>query len=230
MKKIIALAGVVLFSASAFALNAVAPAEKDCEAGKAAFEQRVNSLSKDSFIVQYILINLADPVIDWTDEQLAPLAQCYYTYRVKGTPMTQFVRARADIFRQNVLGEMRKVGSGIEQQVLEEDISSVKEAYDKLQAELLEFASRVEKLGKKAEFEELAARGSDRDIMEYVFENMVNPLSQLPQTQAKAKAKEYRGYKVKGKPLSEFVREQAQFFDMNAEIKLEVFADQVDSK
>ena len=121
MKNIgVVLSLLVALSASAFALNAEAPAGEDCNAQRAAFEQQVNSIDKDSFIVQYILINLADTVQGQKDEQFAPLARCYNTYRVKGSSMVDFVRANADIFRQKAREEEKNAP-----------------AFDKLQAELL---------------------------------------------------------------------------------------------
>ena len=217
MKKILVMLSVVLFSVPAFALNAGTSAGKDCNAEKAAFEQHVNSLSKDSFIVQYILINLADPVKEQklTDAQFFPLAQCYNTYRVRGVPMVDFVQANADIFRQNARPK--------------EERSQV---YDELRAELLDFANRVERLSEQAALDDVASHGNDDWVVEHILGNLADPMSKMTDEQAAPKASVYKQLKVKDQSLVEFSFEQAQRFKGladNVEKDLTSFAKRVES-
>ncbi len=113
MKKIMMLLGVVLFSASAFALNAQAPADEKCP-GKANFEQYAARQSNNYFIAQYILINLADPMAEMTDTQAAPLAACYALYQVKGKSLVSFVRAHKEEFRPKEEGELAAFADRVE--------------------------------------------------------------------------------------------------------------------
>lgn len=198
MKKIIALLGVMLFCATTFALNAVAPVDEDCAAQKAAFEKNVASQANNYFIAQNILINLADPLEQMTDPQAQPLAACYATFEVKGVPFVDFVRAHQGEFRPNEANQ------------------------------LAVFAARVERLSKKAAFEQVVAQNNDYFIMLYVLDNIIAPMQQMSEPEAAAKAAEYKSYQVKGQPLSEFIRHQAAGFDMNVEIHLEDFADKID--
>ena len=153
MKKVLMLLGVVLFSASAFALNAEVTGNETCAEMKAAFEKHVDSLEKESFIAQYIVINLADSFQQLTDEQATPLAQCYATYRVKkDTLMVDFVRTHADIFRQKALEAVEedfKKGN-IDDNERYIRLKSILNAsvYDELKEEMLGFADRVTNLSK----------------------------------------------------------------------------------
>ena len=201
MKKVLVMLGVMLFSASAFALNVEAPADKDCAKQKAEFEASAAGQRVD-FVVQHILINMADPLENMTDEQAQPLAVCYATFRVKGEALSSFVRDNAGIFPGDVSGKEK--------------------------ANLLAFATRVEQLSEKAAFDQVVAKNNDLAIMSYVFTNMLNPMDQMSASQAAAKAAIYKTYKVKGRPLSEFIREQSLHFDMYAETRLDNFADKID--
>ena len=198
MKRVLVMLGVMLFSASAFALNAQAPASEDCNGKKAAFEQHVNSQKQDSFIVQYILINLADPVLKehrYTEEQFVPLAQCYNTYKVKGTPLVDFVRANADIFRQKAPESVQAVP-----------------VYDDLQSELLTFANLVEKQALQAALNEIAARDNDDWVVQHILSNLADPMASMSDEQAAPKAAVYKQLKVKRQPLVEYSLQQAGRF------------------
>ena len=215
MKKIgVVLSLLVALSASAFALNVEASGVEDCNGKKAAFEQQVNSLDKDSFIVQYILINLADPVEQLTDEQMAPLAQCYNTYRVKGTPMVDFVRAHSDIFRQQAQQGEKSA-----------------QVFDKLQTELLGFTHRVEKLAEQATLDEIVSYDNDDWVVQHILSNLADPMSKMTDEQATPKARVYKQLKVKSQPLMKFVREEAYRFGSyadNVEDALNDFANRVE--
>ncbi len=201
MKKVIALLSMVMFSASAFALQAIEPADEACADQKASFEQYAAE-QKTAFIEQTILINMADPMENMTDEQAQPLAACYASFEVKGLNFVKFVRDNAGIFPGDISGKEK--------------------------AKLLTFADRVERLSEKAVFDRTVAGNNDYFIMLYVMDKIINPLQQMSEQEAAAKVDIYKTFQVKGQPLSEFIREQAKFFDMNAEIHLENFADKID--
>lgn len=202
MKKVIALLGVVMFSASAFALNAQAPAgNKTCDAQKAAFEKYAAE-QKTSFVEQYILINLSDPMEQMTDEQAQPLAACYATFRVKGAAFLKFVRDNAEIFP----GDIQK-----------------REA-NKLYA----FADRVERLSEKAEFDRVVAMGNDSFVIQHILSNMADPMKNMNDEQARAKAQAYASYAVRGQSLVDFVIDHKNDYTMDVEIDLENFADRVE--
>ncbi len=213
MKKVLTWLGMMLFSACAFALNAQAPAGEDCHAQRAAFEQHVNSQSNNSFIVQYILINLADPAEELTDEQVTPLAQCYIRYQVKGTSMVDFVRANATIFRQKAKPEEQNAA-----------------VFDDLEMELLRFANRVERLGEQAELDRIAAGDNDDHVVQHILNNLADPMAQMTDEQAAPKAKVYKQLKVNRQPLVEFALQQASRFGNfapNVEEDLNSFANRV---
>lgn len=216
MKKIgVVLSLLVALSASAFALNAGAMAGEDCNEKRAAFEQQVNSVDKDSFIVQYILINLADTMEGQKDEQAAPLAQCYNTYRVKGTPMVDFVRANADIFRQKAREEEKAAP-----------------AFDKLQKQLLGFANRVERLAEQATLNEIAAHDNDDWLVQHVLGNLADPMRNMSDEQAAPKAVVYKQLTVRHQPLVSFARQQANRFAQfanNVAEDLTTFANRVET-
>lgn len=202
MKKIgVVLSFLVALSASAFALNAEAPAVKNCSDKKAAFEQKVNAMDNDSFIVQYVVINFADnfPAVD---EEAAPLAQCYATYYVKGKLMTQYVRENADIFRLKALENETDA-------VKRSEIANAK-VFDELQTELLDFAGRVEALNEKVAFDEMAKQDNDYFIAQNILFNLADPFATLTDKEAVSKAKVYVKFEVKGKPMLSFVEKQAR--------------------
>ncbi len=202
MKKIgVVLSLLVALSASAFALNAQAPTVQNCSEKKAAFEQKVNAMDKESFIVQYILINLADnlPV---ADEEAAPLAQCYATYYVKGDLMTHFMRAHADIFRGGAVETAKRYG--------EATVRDVMRVYDNMQQEILDFAGRVEALNEKVAFDEMSKQDKDYFIAQNILINLADPFAKLTDKEAVSKAKVYAKFEVKGEPMTRFAEKQAE--------------------
>ena len=202
MKKIgVVLSFLVALSASAFALNAEAPAVKNCSDKKAAFEKQVNAMDKDSFIVQYVVINLADN-FPAADEEAAPLAQCYATYYVKGKLMTQYMRENADIFRGEAVEMAKSYG--------EATVRDVTRVYDDLQQEILDFAGRVEALNEKVAFDEMAKQDNDYFIAQNILINLADPFATLTDKEAVSKAKVYGKFKVKGEPMLSFVEKQAR--------------------
>lgn len=201
MKKVLLMLGVMLFSASAFAMNQEAMEGKTCAEQKAAFEKYAAGQRTD-FVVQNILINMADPMIKMDDEQAQPLAACYATYRVKGRNFTTFVRDNAGIFPGDITGKEK--------------------------AELLAFADRVEFLSEKAELDRVVRVGNETNIMDYIWEKMISPLKEMSDAQAAPKARAYAALKVNGLPLTEFVRAHSNDYDMYVEIELENFADRVE--
>ena len=202
VKKVIALLGMVMFCSSAFALNTEAMLGESCADQKVAFEKYAADQRND-FVAQHILINMADPMENMTDEQALPLAACYATFKVKGLAFVDFVRTITDIFPGDISG---------------------KEA-----AKLSDFADRVVRLSKKAAFDNMVAQSSSAgDIMKYVWKEMVWPLDHMNEQEAATHLAIYKTFKVEGRPLSEFIRERSMFYDMNAEIKLEKFADTID--
>ncbi|MBP5404279.1 MAG: hypothetical protein J6Y17_04230 [Elusimicrobiaceae bacterium] len=202
MKKVLALFGVMLFCANVFALNAVALSGEGCQDQKDRFERLVDGLDKDSFIVQNILTDLVYPMAGMTDEQAQPLAVCYTSFKVKGVALVEFVRKNADISIGDVIGKEK--------------------------ANLLAFAARVEQLSEKAAFDQVVVKNNDLAIVDYVFENMINPMEQMSEQQAAGKVAIYKTYQVKGRPLSEFLHEQSIHLDMYAEIRLDGFANKID--
>ncbi len=202
MKKVIALLGVVLFSASAFALNAVAPADQACEGKKAAFEKKVASQDNDVFIVENILINMADPMAKQSDEQALEQAVCYGTFQVKGQSLVAFVRANAEIFPGDI--------SGIEA------------------ARLRAFADRVERLGVQAQLNEVAAQGNLSYTIQYILSNFADPMAKMSDEEAKPLAKIYQGCKVNGQPMVEFTRVHASEFGENVSQDLDAFVERVE--
>ncbi len=194
MKKLLLMLGVMVFSASAFALNAQAPAN-DCSARKASFEKQVASQQKTSFIVQYILTNMADLMANQPDERAQEDAVCYATYRVGGMSLVDFVRANADIFRQvNPQAELAP------------------EVYNELQRELMQFADRVEKLAEQAALDDVVARDNEDWIVQHVLSNLADPMAMLSDEKAAPKARVYKELQVRKQPLVEFAREQAARF------------------
>ena len=201
MKKIIALFGVVLFSASAFALNAVAPYEKDCAGQKADFEKNVASQANISFIAQNILINLADPMETQSDEEALHQAACYDTFQVKGQSLVAFVRENADIFPGDISGT---------------------EA-----AKLRNFADRVQKLSVQAQLNKVAASGNTSHTLQFILINLADPMANMSDVQAAPYAKAYKGCNVNGQPMIEFVRVHASEFPGTVGPELDAFVERV---
>ncbi len=200
MKKVIALFGVMLFSASAFALNAVAQGDEDCASQKEAFEQYAAE-QKVSFVEQNILINMADPMVGMSDEEALPLAACYATFEVKGVPFVKFVRANANIFPGDISG---------------------KEA-----AELRNFADRVERLSAQAKINNIAAQGNVSHTVQFILINFADPMAKMEDAQAAPLAKAYKGCQVNGQPMMEFVRVHASEFLGNVPQELDAFVERV---
>ncbi len=201
MKKVLLMLGVMLFSASAFAMNQEALDGETCAEQKAAFERYAVGKRTDS-VVQNILINMADPMIKMDDEQAQPLAACYATYKVKGKNFTTFVRDNAGIFPGDITGKEK--------------------------AELLAFADRVEFLSEKAELDRVVAQGDESFIVQHILDNMVGPMEKMTDAQAAPKARAYAALKINGISLPEYVRAHSNDYNMDVEIDMENFADRVE--
>ena len=201
MKKVIALLGVMLFSASAFALNAAAPAGKDCAAQKAEFEKYVAGQNNISFIAQNILINLADPMENQTDEEALDQAACYDTFEVRGQSLASFVHRNANIFPGDIYG---------------------REA-----AKMNQFADRIQRLGAQAKLNKVAAQGNTSHTVEFILINFADPMAKLSDSQAAPLAKAYKGCNVNGQPMTEFVRVHASEFMGNVSQELDAFVERV---
>ncbi len=160
---------------------------KSCLEEKEAFERDVATQKNKSFIVQNILINMADPMERMSDEKALPLAMCYNNYKVKGAKMTQFVRSNATIFSGDVSG---------------------REAQN-----LRNFAGRVEALSNKVAFDKMAKQDNDYFIAQNILINLAEPLAKLSDAEAAPMAKVYATFEVKGTPMVNFAQEQAQKYD-----------------
>ena len=199
MKKVLVMLSMVLFCTCAFALNA--PAKDACATQKADFEKNVASQTDESFIAQNILINMADPMQNMPDEQALPVAACYATFMVKGVPLTQFVRAHADIFPGDISG---------------------KEA-----AEMRAFAARVEKLGTQAQLNQMAAQGNTSHLVQFILINLADPMATMSDEEAAPLARAYQDCTVNGRPMLEFVRVHASEFAGNVPQELDAFVERV---
>lgn len=188
MKKIgVVLSLLVALSVSAFALNAGAPTDENCKEQRVAFEQQAAAQGNISFIVQNILINMADPMELLSDAEAMPQAVCYNTFRVKGQKLVQFVRLNAAIFPGDLSG---------------------KEAQN-----LRNFAGRVEALSNKVAFDEMAQQDNEYFIAQNILINLADPLAKLSDAEATPVAKVYATFEVKGKSMVAFAQEQAQKYD-----------------
>ncbi|MBP5404280.1 MAG: hypothetical protein J6Y17_04235 [Elusimicrobiaceae bacterium] len=201
MKKVIALFGVMLFSASAFALNAVAQGDEDCASRKEAFEQYAAE-QKVSFIEQNILMNMADPMVGMSDEQALPLAACYATFEVKGVPFVKFVRANAGIFPGDINGKEK--------------------------TELLNFADRVERLSEQANINRVADGNNSSFIMQYILLNFADKIADLEDAQAEPLAKVYKACNVNGKPMLQYVKEHSNEFYSGVKAEFDTFVNRVE--
>ncbi len=200
MKKVLALLGVVMFSASAFALNVEAPSGKDCAGEKAAFEKYAVD-QRNEVVAQHIIINMADPMENMTDEQALPIAACYATFKVKGTAFTNFVRAHAGIFPGDITG--------------------------KEEAEMRAFAARVDRLSAQDKVNKIAQAGNVSHTIEYILINFADPMAKMSDVEAVPLAKAYAGVKVNGQPMVEFVRVHASEFAGNVPYELDTFVERV---
>lgn len=202
MKKIgVVLSLLVAMSASAFALNMEAPSNKDCASQRAEFEKYAINQRTD-FVVQNILLNMADPMLQMSDEEAQPLAVCYATYKIRGTSFTNFVRNNAGIFPGDITGKEK--------------------------AELLAFADRVEFLSEKADLDRVLALNNDSFTVQHILSNMADPMEKMTDEQARPKAKAYAALKVHGMSLVEFVRRHANDYTMNVENDMDNFANRVE--
>ncbi len=70
-------------------------------------QARLNKLSGNmSHVMQYVLINLADPMVKMSDAEAAPLAKAYQGCYVNGQPLMKFVRVHASEFPVTVAEEL----------------------------------------------------------------------------------------------------------------------------
>ena len=204
---------VLFVSAPVFALNAVTQDDKSCNAQRAAFEEDVKTMcNQPAGIIQYVLINMADPMGGLSDEQVQDDAICYATFHVNGMYLVDFVRANADVFRQQV-GEEERSGKGL----------------DYLRDKALNFANRVEKISKQNALDNIASHDNDSWLVQYVLENLADPMTQLTDEKATPKAKVYKQLKVRAQPLLEFVRQQSRNSSTNVAEDLNTFAIRVES-
>ncbi len=201
MKKVTALLGVLLFSACAFALNAEVSAGKDCAAQKAEFEKYAAGQNNISFIAQNILINMADPMENQTDEEALEQAACYDTFEVRGQSLVSFVRTHADIFPGDIYG---------------------REA-----AKMNNFADRVQRLGVQAKLNQVAAQGNTSHTVQFILINFADPMAKMDDAQAAPLAKAYKRCNVNGQPMMEFVRVHASEFLGNVPQELDAFVERV---
>ena len=87
------------------------------------FAGRVDALSKDFekmasqdndyFIAQNILINMADDFATLSDEDAAPVAKVYITFKVKGEPMVNFIEKQARKAQHNEFDELEEFASRV---------------------------------------------------------------------------------------------------------------------
>lgn len=98
--------------------------EEDCQgnvekvannAGQVAFEKAIAGFNGNAnFIGQYVLINLADPMRDMTDEEATPLAKEYATYQVNGVSLVDFCKNPGANWHQSALDELAAFGERVE--------------------------------------------------------------------------------------------------------------------
>ena len=198
MKKLLAVLGVMLFSASVFALNTEASADENCP-GKAEFEQKVATQANNYFITQHILINLADPFANLTDAQALPKARCYAQYRVKGETLVDFVRAHAGEFLKKEQTELLNFAGRVEG---------------------LESINGLNQM--------MARDNNDSFIMQYILINLADPLRKLTDLEAAPVARVYANAKVKGQTLPDFVDANSDMFTMNVEIEFDAFTGRIE--
>ena len=200
MKKVLVVLGVVLFSASAFALNAVAPEEESCASQKVAFEKYAVAQANDSFIAQHILINMADPMEKQSDAQAMAQAVCYSTFQVRGQRLVEFVRAHAD-FPGDISG---------------------REA-----AKMRNFADRVERLSIQGQLNAVADQENISHIVQFILINFADPMVKMSDYEAASLAKAYKGCHVNGQPMLEFVQAHANDFAGKVPQELNAFVQRV---
>ena len=99
MKKLLAVLGVMLFSASVFALNTEASSDDICNKE---WNKIKNTLNSTHYAVTvHIIQAFADPFETLSDAQALPKAECYMSFRVKGKKFLDFVRTEAGVFEKN---------------------------------------------------------------------------------------------------------------------------------
>lgn len=145
---------------------------------------RFNEVAKQSnnyFIAQYILINLADPLVKLGDMEALPKAVVYNTFRVGNRSMVDFVRAFAGQFQPKEEGELRA------------------------------FAGRVEALNEWAKLTKMHDAKKPYFTAEYILINIVDPFANLSDKDAASKAAFYKDHmKVGNTPLLTFVADYTE--------------------
>lgn len=197
MKKAIVVLSIFLFPVLTGMAYAAETDEK-CP-GKTAFEEKAKT-SEAQVIIQDILFQLADPFQEMSDEQATPLAACYVTYNVAGTPLAQFVREQAKVFEAKF---------------------TFREA-----ASMRNFAGRIEALHEKAALD-VAAGTMQKQALNHVLERIVKSFESLSDKEAAPKAAAYMSWSVNGQPFVEFVEDFAQNFTMDVESRLNSFTSRV---
>ncbi len=84
-------------------------------AGQVKFEEEIAGFNGNAnFIGQYVLINLADPMRDMTDEEATPLAKEYVKYQVKDVSLVEFCKNPGVDWHQSALDELAAFGKRVE--------------------------------------------------------------------------------------------------------------------
>lgn len=84
-------------------------------AGQVKFEEEIAGFNGNAnFIGQYVLINLADPMRNMTDEEATPLAKEYVNYQVKGVSLVEFCKNPGVNWHQSALDELAAFGERVE--------------------------------------------------------------------------------------------------------------------
>lgn len=146
--------------------------------------ERFNQVTKQEnayFITQYVLINLADPLAELSDEDALPKALVYARFfRVNGTPLTQFVRAHAGEFRPKEEGELRT------------------------------FAARVDVLNETADVNKVFKNNKNAYFTaQYILFNIVDSSEKVSDADFAYKAVYYKEMKVGATPLLKFMANYA---------------------
>lgn len=143
---------------------------------------RFNEVAKQSnnyFIAQYILINLADPLVKLGDMEALPKAVVYNTFRVGNRSMVDFVRAFAGQFQPKEEGELRA------------------------------FAGRVEALNEWAKLTKMHDAKKPYFTAQYILFNIVDPSEKVSDADFAYKAVYYKEMKVGATPLLKFMANYA---------------------
>lgn len=84
-------------------------------AGQVKFEEEIAGFNGNAnFIGQYVLINLADPMRNMTDEEATLLAKEYVNYQVKGVSLVEFCKNPGVNWHQSALDELAAFGERVE--------------------------------------------------------------------------------------------------------------------